>query len=378
MKLETTASALKGALSLMSKVVERRATIPLLQSVRFDGATLSGTDLDNYLSIQLACTRAEGRAAILLRPLAALVRHMGRDETISLQAGDQGATLTFSGGRYDLPTVEWDTLELGGDYDTVLPVDGDVFREGLRFCKAFMSTEDTRYYLNGVCLDGDDIVATDGHRMGVYRADSKASDLGRPIIPSKTVGLLAAFCAPKAVWIDKDRKAMRFELPGMTLHAKLIDGTFPDWRRVVPDVSNGIEIRAERIKLTTTIARMCDVLDFGFRGGGVALAYDHEGIVICGRTWVGQSVVAREYLPEAIATGTAEPGSIEFNPNYLREVLQQFHRDDIVRMGIDGTYSPMIMRGSGPSYAVLMPMREGSRDLALSTLKEWPRAKAAA
>lgn len=380
MKLETTAGALKGALSLMSRVVPRRATAPLLETVQFDGATLSGTNLGEYLTVQLACTRAKGRAAILLRPLAALVRNVGRDANISIEAGEQGATLTFPGGRYDLPTVEWEALDLSGEFATEIAVDSEAFRDGLRFCKAFVSFEETRYYLNGVCLDEGHMVATDGHRMGVFPVALSAAEMGRPIITTNTVALLAALAPAKAVRLDTGRQAMRFTLPGMTLTAKLIDGNYPDWRRVVPDTASAIEIRADRRALAGAVNRMHDVLACaGIRGHGVGLAYDADGLVVCGRTTIDLPVLAREYLTEAATIGVKDPGSIEFNARYLGAALAQFDHDNVVRLMVSSPGSAALLRGAGAPYAVMMPMRGGaSSDLALSTLKDWAHAQVAA
>ncbi|MDV2967823.1 DNA polymerase III subunit beta [Nitratireductor aquimarinus] len=380
MRLETTAGALRSALDVLGRVVPKASAAPLMQSVQFDGATARATDLNNYVEVDLAVTRAEGKASILHRPLAALMRHIDRDEAITLEAGAQGATLRFSGGRYDLPTVEGDDLRMSGAFFKPMALDGATFKKGMRFCLPFVCDEETRYYLNGICLADGNMVSTNGHRMAVYPVAELAGETRAPIISRTSLALLSKLPEPSRVFIGRDEQpVMRFDMPGVRITSKLIDGTYPDWRRVVPEISADCHcLTLDRRALLKVVRRVSVALNATGGLRGVALAYNQQSIALGGASDHG--LKAREYLSDVAISGVAADAHIEFNSTYLASVLEAFPAEERVSMFVRDAGSVSLFRCSqdGP-FTLLMPQRAGSRglDLANEALQEWSRPASA-
>lgn len=370
MKLETTAAILTGALRTLSGVIERRNTIPILGTVLFDGNSVRGTDLDLDLSISIPATQAGGSIAIDHRSLYALARNIPGDETVVVEGDNSSATVSFSTGRYDLPSLpasDWPELVVG---DTaVAEIDGDALRKALIFTSPFISTEETRYYLNGVCLDGEVAVATDGHRLGCVPTGSDFGSFDRPIIPAKAVRLLASLPAPKAISLATDRPGISIVTDGARLSAKLIDGTFPDWRRVVPaNADKASKVTVDRVGFMKSMARIAAAM--GATRPYVTLAFDAARLAVSG-TRAGE-MVAREYVSDVEIAGQGQ--IIAFQARYIADLLKVFASDRVTATITDPN-SPTIWRGeNGDAYAVLMPARIGDERLATETLQQWVSA----
>lgn len=369
MKLETTASILTKALRQMTAVIESRNTIPILGTVLIDGNAVRGTDMDVELSISIPVAKAGGSIAIDHRSLFALVRNIPGDDTVTIEGDSSSATVTFPSGRYDLPALSAsDWPELVVENTTPAAADGDGLKKALSFTSPFISTEETRYYLNGVCLDGDVAVATDGHRLGCHPAgDFRAFD--RPIIPRKSVGLLTSLPAAKTIEFSTSKPAASFTFDGATLKTKLIDGTFPDWRRVVPrNTDKASVLSVDPVSLSRTMSRITAIMGRGT--AYITLAFDPYGLVVTGAR---DGVAIREYVPNVGVTGEAVIG---FQANYVRDVLAVFRGAETVDFTIVDPGSPMVARGgSDDAFAVLMPTRVAEEKMARETLREWSRAQ---
>ncbi len=256
MKLETSARILKSALTVVGRVVEKRSAIPILGMVKFADGAVIGTDLDNEVSVRLPATRFEGTACLPLHSLVHLVSHLSPDETVRISVGEKAATISFSSGRYDLPTVDVaDFPEFLMAEPQPIAVDGDRLKKAVSFVAPFISTEETRYYLNGVHISDDAAVATDGHRLGWHPLGFDGGAFGKAILPKRLVDTLMVLPAPKSVALAKDKIA--FEMEGMSVRSKLIDGTFPDYRRVIPTMSdNAARLAVDRQSFLRMVARL--------------------------------------------------------------------------------------------------------------------------
>lgn len=257
------AADLKRALAFAIQVVERRSTIPVLGMVRIttiDGGAVQvrGTDLDVECIATSETISATGTIDTTIAPsiLMGLLRWAEGDVTISR---DINSIITI---RVDDVVATVRELCPAEDYPVILAPSGDAaqisearLHKALTATIACISTEETRYYLNGVFLHnkGKGLIATstDGHRMAVY-------DLGEPwpfedqIVPKKTIVLLHramkagsngtievrsvrdpknsdATLAPK-----NPANRVEFKGDGWTIVSKTIDGTFPDYTRVIP------------------------------------------------------------------------------------------------------------------------------------------------
>ncbi len=373
MKFETTAKLLTAALRNLTPVIERRNTIPILSCVLFEGRTIRGTDLDIDLFVSVPASTASGKIAIDHRALLNLVRHIPADDTVRIEGGSEGATVTFPSGRYDLPSLP------ASDYPDLLTaefkpvdVDGEALKKALAFVSPFISTEETRYYLNGVCLDGRVAVATDGHRLTCHPTGTDLpAFFERPIIPRKVVALMRGLPAAKSVRIATDRPAMVADFDGARLVSKLIDGTFPDWRRVVPkDTDKNVTLTVDRLELSKAMKRIAATTPGG--KPYVALAFDEQRLVVSGSRH--GEVTAREYINNVGISGDGQVVGLQ--AKYLHDVLTSFREDETVRLAIVDGGSPIIVRGKDEDiFTVLMPARIGDEKLALETLHQWAAAQ---
>jgi DNA polymerase-3 subunit beta len=369
MRLETKASILTNALRLLNGVVERRNTIPILGCVKIDGRTVVGTDLDIEIEIKLPASVAQGTICIDHRSLFVLLRNVPGDDDIRIEGDGSTATVTFSTGRYDLPSLpvaDWPTLTTEGLVDTVL--DGEAFKRSLAFVSPFISTEETRYYLNGVCLDGSVAVTTDGHRLACHPLGADLSAFDRPIIPRKAVRLLQSIPAATQVSIGRNRLAAT--LDGARLVTKLIDGTFPDWRRAVPVSSD----KASRLTISPrgvrrTMSRVTAVM--GRFRAYVTIAFDGHGMAVVGEH--GDGAIIREFVSGSSLVGKGQ--IIAFQSNYLRDLLNVFIDDDQVGLTIVDAGSPIRIDAGKERFAILMPARASSEQLASEALAEWATAQ---
>ncbi|MDW9588682.1 hypothetical protein GOA80_21935 [Sinorhizobium meliloti] len=370
MKLETNARMLKSALKTVARATRWSSSIPVLGTVLFDGSTVTACDLDQEISVTMPVKSAKGSACIPHKTLLNLVSHLPGEEPVRIEAGEQGATLVFSSGRYDLPAApvpDFPRLELSGEAKSIA-IDGDGLKTALAFVSPFMSTEETRYYLNGVCLDVDDAVATDGHRMGVHPLGFDGGAFERAIIPHAVVNALLLMPAPKAISIATEKRPMvDIRMDGARIRAKLIDGTFPDWRRVVPSMSpNAAHATLDRASLMHIAGRMAS---FG-PSSGLSLAWDAERLAVAAKVWGGE-VTARETMP---VLSPSSGGNGTYNAHYLKSVLQVL-RSEVVTFKCQDAHSPSAWSGDGDGYALLMPMRTGEDALATNLLSQLTAGK---
>ncbi|ASY56470.1 DNA polymerase III subunit beta [Sinorhizobium sp. CCBAU 05631] len=364
MKLETTARMLKSALKSVGWATRGISSIPVLGMVLFDGSTVTACDLDMEISVTLPTRMAEGSACIPYDSLLGLVSHLPGDETVRIETGERGATVVFSTGRYDLPTLPISDFPIIGLPEDMVPIeiDGDRLKKALRFVSPFISTEETRYYLNGVCLDGDVLVATDGHRMGVHPHGFDGGAFDRGIIPKDVVFALLSMPAPKGLSVSKEKPRVEIRMDGARIRAKLIDGKFPDWRRVVPSMSpNAAHAKLDRAALLRIAKRMAALGP----SDGLSLAWDAERLAVAAKVW-GSEVTARETMP---VLSPSSSGSATYNARFLKAVLQVL-RSEVVTFRCEDDKSPSAWRGDGEGYALLMPMREVAADLAATLLSQ--------
>lgn len=262
-------------LTAVTKAVESRNTIPILATVRLvaEGGrlTATATDLDIQITGGVPC---EGDFAGCLdaKMLSGIVNKLTGD---TVDISDAGGQVVVQAGRSrfkmhtlpidDFPSIDVGALPHGFDCDIAAMV-GPV-----RFA---ISTEETRYYLNGVYLQPESATATDGHRLSTRRHES-LSDFPGVILPSKLVGML-----PKSkVHVDLSDTKVRITAgadDGETvIVSKLIDGTFPDYDRVIPKNNDKI-VTFDNAELRAAAERVAVAAEQ--RGRGVRLDITANGI----------------------------------------------------------------------------------------------------
>ncbi len=372
MKLVIERGELLKALGHVTSVVERRTTIPILSNVmlRASGASLqfNATDLEREVAEQAdAELMQEGAATVPAHLLHDIVRKLADGAQVLLERDVEKERVSLSSGQsrfalQSLPAEDFPDIAAGEMAHQFTLAAHELKRliEKTRFA---ISTEETRYYLNGIYLhtasDGDDqptlrAVATDGHRLAQIELPQPAGADGMPgiIIPRKTVHELHRLLEDggKEVVIGVSSSKVRFEIGSLTLTSKLIDGQFPDYARVIPQ-NNDKEMRVSNAEFTSAVDRVSTIASE--RGRAVKLNLSGEQLVLSVNNPEGGS--ATEEL--SICYG-AEPLEIGFNARYLLDIAGQLESDQATFLLADPG-SPTVVRDSEDASAlyVLMPMR---------------------
>jgi len=344
------------ALSSVAKAIESRNTIPILSHVLLtaeDGKLhIRGTDLDvEVMDAAPAGVVKPGSLCVDAKLLASIVTKAAGD--ISLTDKDGKVVLKSGKSRFTLgrlPAEDYPTMP-NAEYSASFEADlAALFAP----CVHAISTEETRYYLNGVFMhiqeDGDYLlraVTTDGHRLTRHEVEYTGEDPFRGVIvPRKTVGLL-----PKGVLqVSVSESRIRVSQGSLTIVSKLIDGTFPAYDRVIPrDNDKLISFDGDGMK--AAVGRVSVISSE--RGRAVKLAFASGGAVLTVNnpdSGTATDEIAVQY--------SGEPIEIGLNSQYLAEMLSQFPAGD-VQLALADPGSPTIFTSDKAErlLGVLMPVR---------------------
>ncbi len=369
MRVTLERSALLKALGHVHRVVERRTTIPILSNVllRADQGALKlqATDLDLEVVEQLAADiGASGATTVPAHTFYDIVRKLPDGSQITLE--QTGTTLALRAGRsrftlQTLPEADFPDLTAGE-----LPIRFDLAASELKRLidktQFAISTEETRYYLNGIYLHAVDVegirmlraVATDGHRLARVEipAPSGASEMPGVIVPRKTVAEVQRLLEDPdgTVTVELSPVKARFTIGSVILTSKLIDGTFPDYGRVIP-VGNDKELVVDKAAFNSAVDRVSTISSE--RGRAVKLSLSDGRLVLTVTN--PDSGTATEEVEVGYA---ADPIEIGFNSRYLLDILDQIDGDTAVLKLADPGSPTLLHENDGTSALyVLMPMR---------------------
>ncbi|PKP85430.1 MAG: DNA polymerase III subunit beta [Alphaproteobacteria bacterium HGW-Alphaproteobacteria-2] len=371
MKVSIERGALLRAVAQAQSVVERRNTIPILANVLLEAAdgrlSLRATDLDIEVHDRApAGVERPGATTVQAHLLHEIVRKLPDGAQVALSDDPASGRLTISAGRstFSLATLPKEDFPVmaTAEYTTNFSAPAPLLRRLFDKSKFAISTEETRYYLNGVYLhvaDGEAgrvlrCVATDGHRLARIDAPLPEGAEGMPgvIVPRKTVGELRKLLddddAQIAVSVSETK--LRFATPEITLVSKVIDGTFPDYARVIP-TGNTRRLEVDAGEFAQAVDRVATVSSE--RSRAVKLQLEEDRLILsvnapdCG--------AAEEEL--AVAYGD-ERLEIGFNAKYLLEIASQVDRENAVFL-FNAPGDPTLMREGNDASAiyVVMPMR---------------------
>lgn len=371
MKLSIERGTLLKAVSQAQSVVERRNTIPILANVLIEAegehAQFRATDLDiEVVDRALAQVERAGSTTVSAVMLHEIVRKLPDGALVTL--ADDGATgrLTVTAGRsnFSLATLPKEDFPVmaSSEYSANFSAPAPVLRRLFDKSKFAISTEETRYYLNGVYMhiaqaDGGQVfrcVATDGHRLARIDADlpEGASTMPGVIVPRKTVGELRKLLDDDdmQIAVSVSETKVRFATPDITLTSKVIDGTFPDYTRVIPQ-GNTKKLEVDAAEFAKAVDRVATVSSE--RSRAVKLALDEDRLILSVNS--PDSGAAEEELGVAYGDDRLEIG---FNAKYLLEIASQVDRENAVFM-FNSSGDPTLMREGNDTSAVyvVMPMR---------------------
>lgn len=364
-------SNLLKSLGHVHRVVERRNTIPILSNVLLsaDGGSLQmkATDLDLEVTEAAAANVEQGGATTVpAHLLYDIVRKLPDGAEVMLKMDDSGNAMSVVAGRSNfrlqcLPQADFPELS-AGQFSHIFRLDSQALRDLIEKTQFAISTEETRYYLNGIYLHTLEVdgalklraVATDGHRLARTEIEAPAGSEGMPgvIIPRKTVGELQKLVDDPdvAVTVELSETKIRFTIGSVVLTSKLIDGTFPDYQRVIP-TGNDKELVIDRQSFSAAVDRVSTVSSE--RGRAVKLTIGDGQVTFTVNN--PDSGSATEEIP---AGYDAEPIEIGFNARYLLDVAAQLSGSE-ARFMLADAGAPTIIQDPADERAlyVLMPMR---------------------
>lgn len=346
---EVETASLVKALRHFSRLVERRTAIPILGGVAIEatsaGVKVTGTDLDIEMALDVP-GRGAGGVVVPLRRLLAVVSAIGDAETVNLSRGEKDGWLTIAGAGLAARVATYPIADFPRMSLPEPEAPPAVFPEGeiaslLRFVQPAISTEETRYYLNGAHLSGPKSVyhpaeemslaaaATDGHMLMLRSVNMVApppADLN-VIVPRKTVGLVLGVIGNHECETNFWPLRARFRAEGVVISAKLIEGTFPDFRRVIPawNDEEGVEFPGPAVR---RIARAA--AGTYMNGCAIRIEPSETGV----RLSSGR-IDCHEVEASVEAKGVwrhASPNPVGFNSKFLLQVLAAFPGSDSVEM----------------------------------------------
>ncbi len=370
MKVTVERTALLKSLGRVHRVVERRNTIPILANVliRADKSKLSlkATDLDlEVIDAVDAEVSPGGSTTVPAHMFYEIVRKLPEGSQIVLEASGDRAMLAIRAGRsrFTLQTLpESDFPDLAaGEMTHKFTLAATDLKRLIDKTQFAISTEETRYYLNGIYLhtavNGKSTmlraVATDGHRLAQVELPLPSGASGMPgiIVPRKTVGEVQRLIDAEAeVAVELSQGKIRFSIGDVVLTSKLIDGTFPDYARVIP-VGNDKELIVDKKDFEASVDRVSTVSSE--RGRAVKLSISSGRLLLSVTN--PDSGSATEELE--IEYG-ADPLDIGFNSRYLLDIAAQIEGEVAVLKLADAGSPTLIQdRDSAGALYVLMPMR---------------------
>ncbi len=366
MKATIERATLLKSLGHVQSVVERRNTIPILSNVlieaREDGSIrLMATDLDLQVDESVPAQVAQaGATTVSAHTFFDIVRKLPEGSQVELSAAEGKMQVVAGRSRFNLSTLPRDDFPViaEGELPTRFELPAQTLRQIIDKTRFAISSEETRYYLMGIFLHVADeklkAAATDGHRLARVTVDKPEGADGMPdvIIPKKCVGELRKLLdeVEGTVEISLSPTKVRFGLGNAVLTSKLIDGTFPDYNRVIPTGND----KLLKLDPKSFMAGVDRVVDHRQREDprGQDRARPRQGDA------VGHHPRERPRGRGTAADYGSDGLEIGFNARYLMDILHEIE-GDTVEVHLADAAAPTLLRENDKSSAlyVLMPMR---------------------
>jgi len=366
MKATIERATLLKSLGHVQSVVERRNTIPILSNVLIEARDdnsmrLMATDLDLQVDESVPATVSQtGATTVPAHTLFDIVRKLPEGSQVELNAADGKMQLSAGRARFNLSTLPRDDFPVisEGDLPTTFELPAATLRQIIDKTRFAISSEETRYYLMGIFLHvADDqlkAAATDGHRLArvVLPKPDGADGMPDVIVPRKCVTELRKLLdeVEGTVEVSLSPTKIRFGLGSAVLTSKLIDGTFPDYNRVIPTANDKL-LKLDPKTFSAGVDRVSTIASEKTRA--VKMSVDRDKVTLSVTS--PESGTATEELPADYGSDTIEIG---FNAKYLLDILGEID-GDTVEVHLADAAAPTLLRESDRSNAlyVLMPMR---------------------
>jgi DNA polymerase-3 subunit beta len=366
MKATIERATLLKSLGHVQSVVERRNTIPILSNVlleaREDGSIrLMATDLDLQVDESVPANVTQpGATTISAHTLFDIVRKLPEGSQVELTAAEGKMQIVAGRARFNLSTLPRDDFPViaEGELPTRFELPAATLRQIIEKTRFAISTEETRYYLMGIFLHVIDeqmrAAATDGHRLARVTVPKPDGADGMPdvIIPRKAVAELYRLLEELdgTVEISLSPTKIRFGLGNAILTSKLIDGTFPDYNRVIP-TGNDKLLKLDPKSFSAGVDRVSTIASEKTRAVKISVERDKVTLSVTSpENGVATEELAADYGSDGIEIG--------FNARYLLDILGEID-GDTVEVHLADAAAPTLLRENDKSNAlyVLMPMR---------------------
>ena len=370
MKFIVDKNSLFKSLSHVQSIVEKKNTLPILSNIlieaRDNSLILSATDMDISINDKINCNILEpGSTTISAHTFYDIIRKLPDSSEIELILND-GKIMSLRSGKSKfslgcLPKEDFPIIEIG-DLENEFKIDSKILLKLINKTRFAISNEETRYFLNGIYFHKKkkdsggllSIVATDGHRLAKFDFNFKEDENEIPgvIIPKKTINelykLLLTFDGN--VRINLNSNKIVFFIGELVLISKLIDGIFPDYRKVIPDNNHNV-LKIDRLALSLAIDRVSTIIN---EKSPVIKFKLFKNIVnmssVNSENGTATEDIVADYIGDEIEIG--------FNSKYILEMINNLE-DDHVTLNFKDSSSPVTaIEESNPDLIyVLMPMR---------------------
>lgn len=365
MQFQTNKNALLKAISDVNGAVEKKNTIPVLQNIKIEAlegeVLLHATDMDILVVSKFACeVKATGSTTVPAQMLFDLVRKIS-DAPITISFEDSSSLQIKSGrSKYNLPCIDASEFPLlsEGELSQEFAIDSKKLAKIIDKTRFAISSDETRYYLNGLYLQslktesGQEVrsVATDGHRLALSFFATEITEVFGIIVPRKSVAEIRKIIeSSSSVKLAVSRVKIKIIADNSTIISKLIDGEFPDYDRVLPK-NNPNEVLLNRKIFIENLDRISTVANDKHRAVKLVIESGRMELQVVGSDgYSAYEEMEIKYEGERIETG--------FNSRYLLEILTQIEKDELTIRFRDGFSPALIEAQDMNSSFVIMPVR---------------------
>ena len=333
MKFSCNGTELGKALRVACAVAPSRTTFPALSCVRLDAAdgklAITATDFNTQVTARIDASVTDPGSVLVNANVA---RGLARTGHAAFET--DGTDLVFRGASsfarlQTMHVADFPVLASEGDFKPIKSPLVDILD-----CMKFAADEETRFYLRGVCIAPQHCVATDGHRILAIEGGGGESQ----IIPKEATAILNTM--PDAE-IQLSDSMWRAKVDGITAYGKLIDGDFPDWERIMPDLPLSMDVHADELaSAATAIAPV-----FSERERKISVKEQEGALCLSAAGGFGTA--------EAQAPAKGELDEVGINGRYLESVCVAFSGQSV---GVGSGQNILLFAANG-RRAVIMGMR---------------------